>query len=92
MERERVERERDSEVFDEEEVQRETRRLARWRRPEGFGERRQRRETQERERRARCCGRWLKVVRRGAESRRIGSDAEFGLEELRQARHDILNN
>ena len=71
---------------DEEELEREAERLERWRRPEGFGERRE--EVQDEERQARCCGRWMGVIRRGEEMRRLGSEVEEG---LRRARQDILS-
>ena len=88
-EAERREIERDVEV-DEEELQREAVRLARWRMPEGFGERRE--VLQDEGRQTRCCGRWLRVIRRGEESRRL-EFVEWGLgsEEVQRARQDILN-
>ena len=91
QEREGQEREiEEAERVDEEELEREAERLARWRRPEGFGERRE--VVRDEGRQTRCCGRWMRVVRRGAETRRL-SFAEEGLEaeEVQRARHDILS-
>lgn len=73
------------------EIERETRRLARWRTVEGFGERRREEEEEPTEADWMCCGR--RVISRGGRGGRgrdRGSGADVGLEALQRARHDIL--
>ena len=88
VEVERVEEVEDE--MDEAELEAAARRLAVYRVPEGFGERRE-----EPERRTmwlvRCFGRWLGVrVRERRGQRGRGGSEDVGLEELQRARQEIL--